>query len=49
MIFYIGVFLFIGGFVVSGGGISGGLVGLLVAVRFGSDDGNDGEENNGDL
>ena len=26
-----------------------GLVALVVAVRIGSDDGNDGEENNGDL
>jgi len=49
MISYVGVFLLVGGLVVSGGGISGGLVGLLVAVRFGSDDGNNGEENNGDL
>ena len=26
-----------------------GLVALVVAVRIGSDDGNDGEDNNGDL
>jgi len=46
---YIGVFLLVGGLVVGRGGISSGLVGLVVAVRLGSDGGNDGEENDGDL
>ena len=41
---YYGVFLFVGRC-----GVSGGFVALVVAVRIGSDDGNDGEENNGDL
>ena len=43
--YYIGVFLLVGGLGVSWGSISSGLVGLLVAVRFGSDGGNDQRAN----
>lgn len=46
---YIGVFLLVSGLVVGRGGVNSGLVGLVVAVRLGSDGSNDGEENDGDL
>ena len=46
---YIGVFLFVCGLVVGRGGISSGLVALVVTIRLGSDSGNDGEENDSDL
>ena len=38
-----------GGFVSRGGVSGGGLVALVVAVRIGSDGGDDGKENDGDL
>ena len=45
-----GVFLFVGGGGVSGrGGISDGFVGRSGAVEIGSDNSDDGEDNNGDL
>ena len=46
---YIGVLLLVSGLAVGRGGVGSGLVALVVAVRFGSDGGNDGEENDGDL
>jgi len=46
---YIGVLLLVSGLAVGRGGVGSGLVALVVAVRLGSDGGNDGEENDGDL
>ena len=46
---YIGVLLLVSGLAVGRGGVGSGLVALVVAVRLGSDGGNNGEENDGDL
>ena len=39
----------VGGGFVGRGGVGSGLVALVVAVRIGSNGGDDGEENDGDL